>query len=212
VARRRATEDPDELYKQKLIQLGPPSSMAKKFRQSEDDLVILHHRPSSAYGIPTELLHSVLGQFLDDCKASPTADDIRFTLTLSNAMCEYYEDEKGRASCLRKLLKGYLRISIVGAQIGDTTTDGSWIIGHETYLGMNIEVKNEPGQNGDPYIQNIAYYKEYILERSRSDKITTRLPCILISCRKYYTLACTNIGCLNIDHCLSFVLFHFMFD
>jgi hypothetical protein len=37
-------------------------------------------------------------------------------------------------------------------------------------------------------------------------------------CRKYYTLAYTNIGCLNMDHCLiindclGFVLFCFMFD
>jgi hypothetical protein len=37
------------------------------------------------------------------------------------------------------------------------------------------------------------------------------------NCRKYYTLAYTNIGCLNMDHCLiindcclSFVLFCFV--
>jgi hypothetical protein len=46
VVRRRATEETDELYKTKLRKLDPPSSMAENFRQSENDPVILHHRPS----------------------------------------------------------------------------------------------------------------------------------------------------------------------
>jgi hypothetical protein len=123
----------------------------------------------------------VFGQFLDDCKASPTVDDIWFTLTLRGAMCEYYKEEQDCSRCLRGLLERYLRIGSIGVEIGDTVTDGSWVIGPEKYLGMNIEVKNQPGRNGDPYIQNIAYYEEYILERSKSNEIMARLPCIIIS-------------------------------
>jgi hypothetical protein len=190
VVRRRATEETDELYKTRLRKLDPPSSMARNFRQSENDPVILHHRPSSACGIPTELLHSVFGKFLDDCKASPTADDVRFTLTLSGAMSEYFIVKEDRARCFRELLAGYLGISIKGVEIGGTITDGSWIIGPENYLGMNIEVKNEPGHNGDPYIQNIAYYKEYLLEASQI--ATKRLPCFLIS------LTGPNFGISNV--------------
>jgi hypothetical protein len=141
--------------------------------------VILHHRPSLAYGIPAGLLHGVFGQFLDDCKAFPTVDDVSFTLTLSGAMSERYIVKEDRARYFLKLLAGYLGIRIKGVEIGGTITDGSWIIGPENYLGMNIEVKNHPGYNGDPYIQNIAYYKEYLLEASQI--ATKRLPCFLIS-------------------------------
>jgi hypothetical protein len=85
-------------------------------------------------------------------------------------MCEHYKSEEYRAKRSRNLLTGYLGISINGVKICDTI-DGSWIIGSwiirsESYMGMDIELKNEPGRNGGPYIQTIAYYKEYMLNRN----------------------------------------------
>lgn len=86
-----------------------------------------------------------------------------------------------------------MRIQAVGSDQPKRLRTGGWNVKYITFAHRRVgefpdllynndtfdtKVKNEPGHSGDPYIQNMMYYKEYLLGRQFNDR---RLPCILIS-------------------------------
>ena len=130
-----------------------------------------------AQGLPTELLHPVFGQFLDDCTS----------LFFQHQTMSYSPQE----SAPRWLATTRLRVIVWTAYytfLGSisrltsevrplVTTNGTWQTGPQfAFMAMNIEVKNEIGSSGGPYIQNIGNY----LLKNKYAK-TIRLPCILVS-------------------------------
>ncbi|CAG8606856.1 1131_t:CDS:2, partial [Paraglomus occultum] len=179
--KRSAEEQLQQQYLKKLERLPGPSELGKTYTQSDENPTFLNHRPPSAEGIPTELLHPVFGQFLDDCaSAQPTMDDVQFAVSFSTSMLRYYNSEGDRADRLRNLFADHYVIGLKGSTIRNAITDATWFPDSKSnFMAMNIEVKNEPGRNGDSFIQNIGYYQQYILSHERREMI--RLPCFLIS-------------------------------
>ena len=171
----------EEELKNRLSQLPRPSEMARYFTQSSENLIFLNNRPAVAQGLPTELLHPVFGQFLDDCTTLlPTPDDVLFATKVSTSMAGYFKSEGDRTDCLLRLFREHLEIDIRGMSIGKAITDGTWQTGPRfEFMAMNIGVKNEIGSSGDPYIQNIGYYSLYV-QKNQNAK-TFGLPCILVS-------------------------------
>ena len=161
--------------------LPSPSELGKHFTQSADCPTFLHHRPLSAQGTPTDLLHFVFGHFSDDCiNLVPTAEDVLFASEASASMAKYFVNENARVVCIQELFSKHLSIGIKGTILHTVATDASWFTGPKSeFLAINIKVKNEPGSSGDPYIQNVGYYSKYLLHHR--DAMTRRLPCILIS-------------------------------
>ena len=170
----------EEELKNRLSQLPPPSDMARYFTQSSENFIFLNKRPAVAQGLPTELLHPVFGQFLDDCTTLlPTPDDVLFAHKVSTSMAGYFKGEDDRTDCLLRLFREHLKIDIGYVQ-GKAITDGTWQTGPQfEFMAMNIEVKKEIGSSGDPYIQNIGYYNLYLQENQNAK--TIGLPCILVS-------------------------------
>jgi len=169
-------------YMKDLGILGCPSDLARSFKQSSHEPIFLNHRPLSSSGIPTELLHPIFGEFLDLCQnAEPTVEDFCFVNVLSESMSKYYDKETERAQKFRDCFKDYFHINFPCIEFDDgSRTDGTWFPNpNDNFIGMNAEVKKEPGTGGNPHIQNIAYYKQYLLQnQDRAEKF--RLPCFLI--------------------------------
>ena len=150
------------------------------------DELFWNHQPPSAQGILTELLHSVFGQFLDDCTAiQPEFQDVQFTYEFSAEMSRYFCTEGAHAASFQDLFKKHFDIDLCCVELSASDdknnkprTDGTLYEGK--FMVINAEVKSELCTGtSNPYIQNIAYYKEYLLKNSNITK-TTRLPCFLI--------------------------------
>ena len=99
-------------------------------------------------------------------------------------MSEYFPTEGTRAASFRDLFKKHLNIDLRCVELSaldyknnKLRTDGTLFEG--IFIMMNAEVKLEPCISAsNPYIQNIAYYKEYLIKNITIAE-TTRLPCFL---------------------------------
>jgi len=121
----------------------------------------------------------VFGRFLDDCAKF---QNVTFTYEFSTAMSEYFPTEGTRAASFRDLFKKHLNIDLRCVELSaldyknnKPRTDGTLYEG--IFIMMNAEVKLKPCVS--PYIQNIAYYKEYLLKNST---ITETTKASLLSC------------------------------
>ncbi|CAG8739262.1 3741_t:CDS:2, partial [Racocetra fulgida] len=93
--------------------------------------------------------------------------EYELVLELASVMSGVFSDESQRADAFRCWLELFFDNEIgirpeesneahQSSRIGERRTDG--------ILLLNLEVKPEPGTNGDCYIQNDAYYKEFVIK------------------------------------------------
>lgn len=180
--RKASDESEHERYMKRLAKLPCPSDLVRSWQQkSSADPLFLNHRPASSKGLPTELLHPIFGNFLDDCRnAVPTSEDYVFTKLVSEEMSAYYPSETARAQKFRELFKKHFTINLNCIEFDGSKTDGTWSPNAEAdFVAMNAEIKKEPGA-GNPHIQNVAYYKQYLSEHQNDFVEKIRLPCFLV--------------------------------
>ena len=127
-----------------------------------------------------------------DCQISERKRE--HVLELASVMSGTFSDENQRANAFRCWLELFFDNEIeirpeeanVVCQSGERRTDGSIYpkIGRDRVLLANLEVKPEPGTNGDCYIQNSAYYKEFVIKSRKQESefyYKTCLPAFLIN-------------------------------
>ena len=122
-------------------------------------------RPSDHSGPPTALFSPELAllkydlEHLDVFMPDPMAADLIFRL-IENAT-DFFDDENGRKVVLRPILRGLLE------GYGDrrmTNTYGTWL--EETFGRPIIEINDEPGLGGDPFLRGLVAYSEAIAQET----------------------------------------------
>ncbi|KAI6006425.1 hypothetical protein EDC04DRAFT_2969244 [Pisolithus marmoratus] len=140
-----------------------------KILQSTDRKIEWTRPPDGISTIPVMLLHTVFGEFVDECHThEPTSEDNTFVLELSSQMSKFFENER-----------------IVASSIADSDyqTDRDVHMNGRRY--MILEVKSEVGSKGaEPYCQAILYYfegsKDKVMKASKKH-MQFNFPCLIIT-------------------------------
>ncbi|KAG1886438.1 hypothetical protein F4604DRAFT_1721739 [Suillus subluteus] len=135
---------------------------------------------SAASIIPTTLLHPIFGQFIDDCEShEPTKEDNDLVMALSEAMCNFFDDEDKRASKFWEILQEH-RINLIPSKIQHTKYETDSDIQYRGFRYAILEAKNELGaMQAEPHMQAISYYIWSTLPFMGTKH--GRFPCILIT-------------------------------
>ncbi|CAG8790446.1 18694_t:CDS:2, partial [Gigaspora rosea] len=188
-----------DVYFDTMDKISCPSKWAKEWTKDskqKDGILFRNHRPTNASDIPIQFYHQIFETFISstqDCRISNR--ERKLVLELASVMSGIFSDESQRADAFRCWLELFFddKIEIQSVEsneasqssrIGERKTDGSIYpkIGRDRVLLANLEVKSEPG-NGDCYIHNDAYYKEFVIKsRKRGSEFYNRtcLPAFLI--------------------------------
>ncbi|KAI5986002.1 hypothetical protein EDC04DRAFT_2589995 [Pisolithus marmoratus] len=156
-----------------------------KILQSTDRKIEWTRPPDGIPTIPVTLLHTVFGEFVDECRThEPTSEDNTFVLELSSQMSKFFENESQRQKTFMEILRNH-NIGIVASSIADSDyqTDGDVHVNGCRY--MILEVKSEVGSKGaEPYCQAILYYFEGSKDEvTKASKKQTQFnfPCLIIT-------------------------------
>ncbi len=178
------------------ISLPSPSAFGKRHgwhaMQANDTVAILCHRPANRRPLlALKVKHLAFYEFFNQLSATPTIAELgRFRLAAKNLglkLCAPLEQEASRGSDILRVFQdlfpetdGYTWILEDHHQQGridllcSKTTDGGgscpWIM---------IEVKLEPGTNGDGQLQLCRMYDDYVRERKNIH--TSGVPMFLLS-------------------------------
>ncbi|KAG1843680.1 hypothetical protein F4604DRAFT_1823435 [Suillus subluteus] len=181
----RAVQESREAYAKKFPSGRPSSqgipSVFNKTLQENNLFTIGWERPHSAAStIPTTLLHPIFGQFIDDCEShEPTKEDNDLVMALSEAMCNFFDDEDKRASKFWEILQEH-RIGLIPSKIQHTKYETDGDIQYRGFRYAILEAKNELGATqAEPHMQAISYYIWSTLPLVGTK--CGRFPCILIT-------------------------------
>ncbi|CAJ0648324.1 8634_t:CDS:2 [Entrophospora sp. SA101] len=158
--------------------MSSPSKWANEWTKDskqKDGLRFRNHRPANASDIPVQFYHQIFEEFI---KLRKDYEDERAN-AFRNWLELFFDNEMD-------IRKEESNIAYSSSQIGQRITDGSIYpkIGKDRVLLANIEVKPEPGMNGSCYIQNDAYYKEFVIKSRKQESVfyyMTCLPAFLIN-------------------------------
>ncbi|KAG1870605.1 hypothetical protein DFJ58DRAFT_763762 [Suillus subalutaceus] len=181
----RVVQESREAYAKKFP-LGRPSSQGvpsvfNKTLQENHSFTIGWERPRPAAStIPTTLLHPIFGQFIDDCEShEPTKEDNDLVMALSEAMCNFFDDDEKRASKFREILQEH-RIDLIPSKIQHTKYETDGDIQYRGFRYAILEAKNELGATqAEPHMQAISCYIRSTLPLVGTKR--GRFPCILIT-------------------------------
>jgi len=179
----------EQTYQEWLAKLDSPSSAAKaghKFILQQQQPAsqpgdcgpkILNHRPQTATStLPVALVYPRMGELADQLRTDsthqpPSRRDIQFGLSLCHDMSAAFDTEEKRTEAVQALLRAYLgdAFQIVVAKRGEQCADLT--ITHsslpDSFPLALCEVKNEPGQAGDSWLQSSLYYAGLVREQQR---------------------------------------------
>ncbi|KAG1887287.1 hypothetical protein F4604DRAFT_1675279 [Suillus subluteus] len=99
------------------------------------------------------------GQFIDDCEShEPTKEDNDLVMALSEAMCNFFDDDEKRASKFREILQEH-RIDLIPSKIQHTKYETDGDIQYRGFRYAILEAKNELGATqAEPHMQAISCY------------------------------------------------------
>ncbi|KAF8641755.1 hypothetical protein AX16_009832 [Volvariella volvacea WC 439] len=157
----------------------------KNFAATQEQKEYRCNRPrNAAYPIPVTLFERIFADFVDDCQGyQPTAEDNRFVLKLSKAMCKFYGDDAQRMEECRELLAAY-GVSLMAAKVGPTnfSTDGHVTNEINKYVCVILEGKNEVGSGGiEPFLEAMCYYRQLTRNIGGGPGLNSRFPCFLLT-------------------------------
>ncbi|CAG8830466.1 43236_t:CDS:2 [Gigaspora margarita] len=180
-----------------MDKISCPSKWAKEWTKDskqKDGILFRNHRPTNASDIPIQFYRQIFETFINfiwDCQLSDR--ERKLVLELASVMSGVFSDESQRADAFRCWLELFFddEIEIQSAESNESSRIGERKIygiiypkiGRYRVLLANLEVKLEPGMNGDCYIQNDAYYKEFVIKSHMQDSEfynKTCLPAFLI--------------------------------
>ncbi|KAH9122890.1 hypothetical protein AeMF1_006003 [Aphanomyces euteiches] len=154
------------------------------FQLKEFDGVIECHRlPTSdeRYLLPLVLLHETFATFESNCKTIAFGKpDCDFFVKFCDAVSGGHEKEETLATAALSTLGHYILsdcprgASMVPVQVDNSTSDGSYIFDNTLLLNLQVNVQKGDG-DGDPTMQNIAYYVKHLPK-----PIDRVLPCYLL--------------------------------
>ena len=123
--------------------------------------------------------------------------DNEFLGNFCTSMSKHLGDEQTRTKLGNSLLSGYLGKAVGRSQAVSSLTDGSIVWNYVSETGyvdgglpptdikmavLNIEYKNEIGSSsGDPSMQNIGYFVQWLKECGLDGAHSLRLPMLLVS-------------------------------
>ena len=126
-------------------------------------------RPSDHYGPPTALFNQDLA-FLEynlkhpqDITPHPTVVELAFHLITTTT--KFFSDENFREEALWPILEGVLGTKgrwQTALSNGSTKLDTVWLEG--LFACLIVEMKNEPGLGGDPFLQGLVVYSKFIAQ------------------------------------------------
>ena len=184
-----------------MDKISSPSKWAKEWTKDskqKNGSLFRNHRPTNASDIPIQFYHRIFETFINfarDCQISERKRE--HVLELASVMSGTFSDENQRANAFGCWLELFFdnemeirpeesNVVCQSSRTGERRTDGSIYpkIGRDRVLLANLEVKPEPGTNGDCYIQNSAYYKEFVIKSRKQESefyYKTCLPAFLIN-------------------------------
>ena len=126
-------------------------------------------RPSDRFGPPTALFSKELALLrydLENLEAfTPNSEGVGFAFTLIESATDFYDDESKRESALRPILGTLLAGNNKWRKpISDRSAkpDGVWL--QESFTYLIVEIKNEPGLGGDPFLQGLVVYTKILAQ------------------------------------------------
>jgi len=124
-------------------------------------------RPSDRYGPPTALFDKALAVLHYDFEhletLTPLGSTVYSAFDLISISTRFFSDKETREETLRDTLGALLpewgrwQEPMVN---GAVKPSGVWLEGFFVY--MILEIKNEPGLGGDPFLQNLAAYGKIV--------------------------------------------------
>jgi len=94
---------------------------------------------------------------------TPDSGAISFALQLVERGAGFFDDEKNRQATLGPIIEGLLGESglwLAPIADGAAKPDGVWL--EDPFAYLILEMKNEPGLGGDPFLQGIFVYSKVI--------------------------------------------------
>ncbi|CAG8505365.1 34209_t:CDS:2, partial [Racocetra persica] len=147
--------------------------------------------------LPSNTVFETFINFARDCQISEK--EYELVLELASVMSGVFSDKSQRADAFRcwfelffdneiEIRPEKLNEAHQSSRIGKRRTDGRIYpkIGRDRVLLVNLEVKPEPGTNGDCYIQNDAYYKEFVIKSCNQKS-------------EFYNRTCLTAFLINLD-------------
>ena len=135
----------------------------------EDPAGPRYGRPSDRFGPPTALFSKELALLRYDLEHleafTPKSTDADRAFDLIENAVDFFDDENKREAALRPIL-GRLLVGKSQWQTlmsnGSAKPDGVWL--EEPFTYMIVQVKNEPGLGGDPFLQGLIVYSKTIAQ------------------------------------------------
>ncbi|KAF8326388.1 uncharacterized protein EI90DRAFT_1949019 [Cantharellus anzutake] len=143
-------------------------------------------RPSDRFGPPTALFSPPLARLryrIEHLDAIPDRAVALATSDLIELSAGFYEDEIQRGADLRIPLKSLISGTSkwqTETEDGSAKPDGVWLLEGLAYL--IVEIKNEPGLGGDPFLQGLITYSKILAQEKYSVFIgRSNLPIVLLA-------------------------------
>jgi hypothetical protein len=165
------------------ISLQASPSAFKQYQADGEGLVC--GRPDiTDHGIPLALLHPVFGAVEDDLQEEQLEEeDLKVAFAVCEAMSRFYKNEGDRAIALDDVLAGYLGFSWIKTGVGQTSSDGSFMVGDDLDLMVCVkELKNELcSTNADPVTQACLYHGTWYANRKPAFRNKCSCPSLLLT-------------------------------
>ena len=146
-------------------------------------------RPGSKKFIDVGLIHPDFAKIrstLDPAEIHPSQEDFEMAITLASTMTDMYEQEANRQKVINDVLSNLLSTPLhlspfSSAGIGPYQSDGT--SGTNNNMFINVEYRNKiDSSSGDPFMQNIAYYHNFLLKECQKKIHNHHHPWLLIEC------------------------------
>jgi len=173
------SSDTARLELSRTLGIASPSDCVKSFASVKKFVLDpggpRYGRPSDRFGPPTALFSRTLAGLRYDLEhleaLTPPKETIPYAFQLVSYSAEFFDDEDRREQNLRNILKALLpgqskwQEPMVGGAI---MPGGVWFERCAAY--MILQLKNEPGLGGDPFLQCLAVYSKIIQQKEVSPR------------------------------------------
>jgi len=161
----------------RTLGIASPSECIKNFSNVKETVLDpggpRYGRPSDRFGPPTVLFNRALASLQYDLEhleaLTPPKETIPYAFQLVSRSAEFFDEEDWREENLRDILKELLpgqskwQEPMAGGAI---MPGGVWFERCAVY--MILQLKNEPGLGGDPFLQSLAVYGKIIQQKEVS--------------------------------------------
>jgi len=150
-------------------------------------------RPSERFGPPAVLFNEELAflkYYLDHLETfAPSSSTAFLASALIDTATAFFDEEGRRESSLRPTLQGLIAGTVKWQHKmadGPTKPGGVWL--EDLFAYLILEIKNEPGLGGDPFLQGLIVYNK-IVTQEKVRSISLASPCFAKMLLKVHTVS-----------------------